>query len=67
MENKQTAVQWLIEQIKQTVSMSDRVYELEKQAPQMEREQILDAHIDGQSLVSCKDEYAEYYYTQTYV
>lgn len=43
MEKKQTAVQWLIEQIKQTVSMSDKVYELEKQALQMEREQIEEA------------------------
>lgn len=31
-----------------------------------EKEQIIDAHLDGQSLVSCKDEYAEQYYNETY-
>jgi hypothetical protein len=39
--------------------MVDEVLELEK-------EQIKNAHIDGQSLVSCKDEYAEQYYNETY-
>lgn len=37
-----------------------------KQAKAMEKEQIINAHIDGQSLVSCKDEYAEQYYNETY-
>ena len=67
MEKKQTAVQWLIEQIKQTVSMSDKVYELEKQALQMEREQIVKAFLDGSygNTLMTKD-LAEQYYTQTF-
>jgi hypothetical protein len=43
-----------------------KAIELCEQAKQMEKEQIMDAHIDGQSLVSCKDEYAEQYYNETY-
>ena len=32
----------------------------------MEKKQIIDAHLDGQSLVSCKDEYAEQYYNEIF-
>jgi hypothetical protein len=35
-------------------------------AKEMEKQQIIDAHLDGQSLVSCKDEYAEQYYNETF-
>ena len=33
---------------------------------EMEKEQIIHSHLDGQSLVSCKDEYAEQYYNETF-
>lgn len=31
-----------------------------------EEQQIIEAHLDGQSLVSCEDKYAEQYYKDTY-
>jgi len=69
---QQTAVEWLEEQINLTFyvaeasEMSKRFQSIYEQAKTMEKEQIIDAHIDGQSLVSCKDEYAELYYNETY-
>ena len=75
--SKQTAVEWLEEKYRSLLIEADfndthifvfdeRRNELFRQAKQMEKEQIMDAHIDGQSLVSCKDEYAEQYYNETY-
>lgn len=40
--------------------------ETAKELLAIENEQIIEAHLDGQSLVSCKDEYAEQYYNETY-
>jgi len=37
-----------------------------EQAKEMHKQEIIDAHLDGQSLVSCKDEYAEKYYQETF-
>jgi len=75
--SKQTAVEWLEEKYRSLLIEADfndthifvfdeRRNELFRQAKQMEKEQIINAHIDGQSLVSCKDEYAEQYYNETY-
>jgi hypothetical protein len=72
---KQTAVEWLVnslselEHTKHLYKLID--YRIKKQklidqAKQMEKEQIIEAHLDGQSLVSCKDEYAELYYNETF-
>ena len=69
METKQTAVDWLFEKITQNAEIRWRgtqYVELFQQAKAMEKEQIIEAHLDGQSLVSCKDEYAEQYYNKTY-
>jgi hypothetical protein len=44
----------------------DFIPNLFKQAKEMEKQQIIDVHLDGQSLVSCKDEYAEQYYNETF-
>jgi hypothetical protein len=60
---KQTAVEWLkSEMLKPNLSMKDIL----EQAKEMEKQQIIEAHLDGQSLVSCKDEYAEQYYNENY-
>jgi hypothetical protein len=69
---QQTAVEWLCERLSSKLGMPIAItfyidHELEiLQAKAMEKEQIIEAHIDGQSLVSCKDEYAELYYNETY-
>jgi hypothetical protein len=76
-ERKMTAVEWyskehlilLVKLENKEISIGEYVVkhsELLEQAKQMEKEQIIEAHLDGQSLVSCKDEYAEQYYNQTY-
>jgi hypothetical protein len=70
---KQTAVELLIDKLteSQFLWLSDKpemneLLEIINQAIEMEKEQIVEAHLDGQSLVSCKDEYAELYYNETY-
>jgi hypothetical protein len=72
---KQTAVSWLEkradEREKNNPNESSywHLRELQKdfeQAKEMEKQQIIDAHLDGQSLVSCKNEYAEQYYKDTF-
>jgi hypothetical protein len=47
METKQTAVQWLYDELSQCMhreEVCDLVYKLEQKAKQMEREQIIDAY-----------------------
>ena len=77
METKISAVEWYENRIfilqiqleKKEISLGEyavKRVELFKQAKQMEQEQIINAHLDGQSLVSCKDEYAEQYYKETF-
>ena len=60
---KQTAVEWLEYQLSEGTMPIKEAFD---QAKQMEKEQIIEAHLDGQSLVSCKDEYAELYYNETF-
>jgi hypothetical protein len=74
---KQTAVEFIIEQLdclnierKENLIDAESYFKYKKalteQAKEMEKQQIIDAHLDGQSLVSCKDEYAEQYYNETF-
>jgi hypothetical protein len=64
MGDKITAVDWLVENIHYL--HSTKWNDIIEQAKAMEKEQIIKSHLDGQSLVSCKDEYAEQYYKETY-
>jgi hypothetical protein len=64
MEKKQTAIDWLVENLYYILKTEH--YDIIDQAKEMEKEQIIHSHLDGQSLVSCKDEYAEQYYNETY-
>ena len=70
---KQTAVEWLMSQMlaasinKETEEMHITLpKDVFKQAKAMEKEQIINSHLDGQSLVNCKDIYAEQYYLDTF-
>jgi hypothetical protein len=65
---KQTALQsfWDKIALKLSVEQVNEFLPEFEQAKRMDKEQIIDAHIDGQSLVSCKDEYAEQYYNETF-
>lgn len=73
---KQTAVNWLVEQIKsdqnqKALSASEWMQVIE-QAKEMEREQIIDAHIEGQRVfdkhphTQWTTDQAEQYYSETY-
>ena len=61
-----TSIEWLKEKLFYDFgfAFSDNIY---KQAKEMHKKEIIEAHLDGQSLVSCKDEYAEQYYQETFV
>ena len=64
---QQTAIQWLQELYNSRPDWEPFILSEEfEEAKKIEKEQIINAHIDGQSIVSCKDEYAEQYYNETY-
>jgi hypothetical protein len=77
MENKQTAAEWLWEQIDELVpyegiSVSQRFNGILEQAIAMEKDQIVDAHIEGQRVFDTHQhtqwttDQAELYYNETY-
>ena len=68
---KQTAVDWLIKQLHPTISirLSDAyIEELIEKAKEMEKQQIIDAHIKGHNAPSStiKNYDAEQYYNKQY-
>lgn len=67
---KQTAVEWLVEQIKNNVHNTIEEFELRvEQAKSMEKEQIIDAHKDGfysPPFRKSRRGEAEQYYNETY-
>lgn len=66
MEKKQTAVQWLIENMPEDYRLA-LPYELVEQAIQMEREQIEEAFVAGDERGTNDIPFnAEQYYTQTF-
>jgi len=69
MENKQTAVEWLAEQLL-GIGIKDCPNGIIEQAKEMEKEQIIDAHGDEQSHLeddgSWRTVTVEQYYNETY-
>ena len=63
---KQTAVEWLVEQIdnKDMGEIPMWIYDFIEQAKEMEKEQIEDAY--KADLYPCSDEDTEQYYKETY-
>lgn len=69
MENKQTAVEWLLNEIEQRLPNFIEAYRSEfNQAKAMEREQIVEAHLYGllRPLVDKPVIQAEEFYNETY-
>ena len=64
MEKKQTAVQWLFKSVRLDMSIYDWLLRIEY-AEKMEREQIIDAYIDGEHQQGFENE-AGQYYNETY-
>ena len=59
METKQTAVQWLYDELSQCMhreEVCDLVYKLEQKAKQMEREQIIESFMEGTKMHNINDE-----------
>jgi hypothetical protein len=66
---KKTAVQWLIEEVKKfnTVITKEYMLMLFQQSIEIERQQIIDAWIDGEGYdCIAASPQAEHYYTQTF-
>lgn len=69
---KQTAVEWLVVELNSElnyipITQWDRIRDLIQRAKEMEKEQIMDAHISaGARLEDISIEAAEQYYTKTY-
>jgi hypothetical protein len=74
---KQTAVEWLVKQLNQKVDFIpmdkwDEIRDIVQQAKAMEKEQIEDAHIEGQRVfdnyqhTQWTTDQAEQYYNETY-
>jgi len=68
MENKQTAVDYIVNVVNSCIAPNYIPNEIVKQAKQMEKEQIKDAHLIG--LISSMEmeatKQAEQYYNETY-
>ena len=64
--NKQTAIEWLIEQLTPSISLQQKhIDEYKKQAKEMEKEQIIEAYDKGEFNQGCNEDAAQYY-NQTY-
>jgi predicted secreted protein len=66
---KQTAVEWLVQQLSKEWQLEDRDLHLIQQAKEMEKEQIIDAFNNGFSTTQwdkIKENKAEQYYNETF-
>jgi hypothetical protein len=65
---KQTAVEWLVEQLFELRNPTLNQIEIMKQAEKMEKQQIIDAHIKGHNAPSStiKNYDAEQYYNEQF-
>ena len=63
-----TALEWYAREMFKTGFIQHLHFfdEIFGQAKQMEKNQIIEAHIDGQPIYSCQSEKAEKYYNETY-
>ena len=72
MDKKQTAVEWLIESLPQIDWEHPHYGQLVQHAKQMEKEQMIDAHIEGQRVfdkhphTQWTTDQAELYYNETH-
>jgi len=64
---KQTAVEWLIEKLGEYFPHEiGGIHLLVEQAKEMEKEQIINAHIEGQPFATTLSAKAEQHYNETY-
>ena len=66
-DNQQTAVEWLLEQLEPNILWTEKAKKLAEQAKEMEEEQIKDAYLQGQyDGDTMRDSDAEQYYNETF-
>ena len=65
MENKQTSVEWLFQQLWETPKDKLTWHSILEKAKQMENEQIIDAYDKGEFNQGCNED-AEQYYNEKY-
>jgi glucose-6-phosphate 1-dehydrogenase len=64
---KQTAVEWLLEQLEHNILWTDKAKKLAEQTKEMEKEEIMNAYIQGQyDGDTMRDTDAEQYYNETF-
>ena len=63
---KQTAVDWLFEQLWETPKDKLNWYAILQQAKEIEKQQIIDAYDNGKYITSGKEFGGEQYYTETF-
>jgi hypothetical protein len=65
---KQTAVEWLVEQIEGNILWNDKAREMLNQAKAIEKEQIKNAYVKGQSdcEIFTMESESEQYYNETF-
>jgi len=66
---EQTAVQWLVNYMETNFNLTDESLEAFEQAKEMEKQQIIDAHIDGfysEPFGKSRKGEAEKYYSETF-
>jgi hypothetical protein len=63
-----TAVEWLLEHLERNIMWTDKAEKIAEQAKEMEKQQIIEAHLDGQcfSITIEEFDYAEQYYNETF-
>jgi hypothetical protein len=71
-KNNQSSVEWLVNQYSKYCDDSQVPFEVFEQAKEMEKEQIIDAHIEGQRVfdkhphTQWTNDQAEQYYNETF-
>jgi hypothetical protein len=67
-DRKQTAIEWFNDEILIHLNFDQRLYlkDIFNQAKEMEKEQIMDAWIDGAVDTNAYMDFAEQYYNETY-
>jgi hypothetical protein len=67
----QTAITWLLRELAKNMNFVPMIHwhsigEIIEQAKELEKQQIIDAHIEGQPFATCISHKAEEYYNEIY-
>ena len=63
---KQTAVEWLVKTLELDTRFNGIMNDVIEQAKAMEKKQVIEAHLDGQTTWDVTSKTAEQYYNETF-